>query len=123
MARRPGNSLTERRAGIHAADPVARRHAVVAVVVIALAGVAGYYLLQDWIAGLRAADPDEARRALGRGLVGGAWVVCLPVLVLAAQLWRTGSRVTQAARFPLPAARLVRDTPILTGEAARIRGR
>ena len=64
----------------------------------------------------------DARQALGghpllRGLgpvqaLGTAWF-----------LWRLGRRTIAAGRFPPPGLRLVRDEPVLTGDAATRRGR
>ena len=109
-------------AEIHPADPATRRRARVLVVAIAAAGVAGYFILEDWLAGIRAAEPVEAKRTLSNALIWGSWLASLPVLVFAIYLWVTGDRVRQTERFPLPGAKLARDTPILTGPAARTRG-
>ena len=37
--------------------------------------------------------------------------------------WRLGSRIVQASRFPPPTMPMIHDTPVVTGEAARARGR
>jgi hypothetical protein len=42
---------------------------------------------------------------------------------LAGYCWHLGQRILRAARYPLPGMRVVRDTPVATGDAARRRGR
>jgi hypothetical protein len=46
-----------------------------------------------------------------------------PVLGLAGYCWHLGQRILRAAQYPPPGLRVVRDTPIVTGDAARRRGR
>jgi len=106
---------------IQRADPAARRRALVAAVVIALAGWAAFFVLQDWLAGLRGSDPMQVRRALEGAMIWGSWVACLPVAALALWLWRAGVRVGRAGRYPPPGAQVIRDTPIVHGDAARLR--
>ena len=114
--------MTEERGEIHPADPATRRRAVLAVFAFALAGVAGGFALQDWLADLRAGDSDAARAALGNALTWGASLTSLAVLCLAAQLWWTGMRVRRAGRYPPPAARLARTARVVIGDEARTRG-
>ena len=45
------------------------------------------------------------------------------IAALGAYLWRGASRVRRAQRWPPPGARTLRDTPVLTGAAARRRAR
>jgi hypothetical protein len=55
-----------------------------------------------------------------------AWctgLMCLSLAPFAAYLWRLGAKVVLHAQLPLPGARVLRDTPIIRGEAARRRGR
>jgi hypothetical protein len=104
------------------ADPATRRRVVIAVLAIVVVAVAGGYWLEGWIAELQAGDPAEARAKLGRALIVGAWVASLPALAFAAQLWWNGVQVRKLGRFPLPTAKLLRATPIITGNQARARG-
>jgi hypothetical protein len=106
---------------IQPADPVARRRALIAAVAIAAIGWAAFFVLQEWLAGFRGGNPVETRRALEAALIWGSWAVCLPVAALATWLWLEGGRVRRAGRFPPPGARVIRDTPILHGDAARRR--
>lgn len=39
------------------------------------------------------------------------------------QAWRHGGKVRRSERFPPPDTKVIKDTVILTGEAARSRGR
>lgn len=48
-------------------------------------------------------------------------IVCLGVVSW--HSWHVGKRVRQALRFPPPGATVVRDTVILSGQAAVARGR
>jgi len=107
---------------VQAADPGTRRHALIAAGVIAVAGWAAFFAMQEWLARLQGADPAQLRESLERALVLGSWAAMLPVAVLAGWLWVYGVRVGCAGRFPAPGAKVVRDTPVLTGDAARLRG-
>jgi len=46
-----------------------------------------------------------------------------PLLGLAAYVWHLGRRVLRAERYPPPGLRVIHDTPVVTGPAARRRGR
>lgn len=107
---------------IQRADPVTRRRALVAIAVIAALGWAAYFALQDWLAGLAGADPAHMRESLERALLWGSWGAMLPVTVLAGWLWQYGARVGRSGRFPAPGAKVARDTPVLHGAPARLRG-
>lgn len=107
---------------IQPADPGTRRRALLAAGAIAIAGWAAYFALQDWLARLPRSDPARMRESLECALVWGSWAAMLPVAVLAAWLWVYGARVRRAGRFPPPGAKVLRDTPVLLGDAARLRG-
>jgi hypothetical protein len=109
-------------AEIQPADPAARRRVLIAAGAIAVAGWAAFFALQEWLAGLQGLDPLHARRALEKAMIWGSWAATLPVAALAGWLWLTGVRVCRAERFPAPGSKVVRDTPVLHGEAARLRG-
>jgi hypothetical protein len=72
--------------------------------------------LLAWVA----ADPQPRARLL-LGAVGVVAVV--PLLAFAAYVWRIGARTLEAGQFPPPGVRVVRDTPIVTGRPAIMRGR
>jgi hypothetical protein len=107
---------------IQPADPGARRRVLLGVVAVAAACVAGYFVLQRWLAGLRGLDPAHIQQALERGLLVASWTALVPAAVLAACVWRYGARVHASGRFPAPGSKVIRDTPVLHGEPARLRG-
>ncbi len=107
---------------VQRADPATRTRALVAIALIAVLGWAAYFALQDWLARLAGAEPAHMRESLERALVWGSWGAMLPVTVLAGWLWQYGARVGRAGRFPAPGAKVVRDTPVLHGDPARLRG-
>lgn len=107
---------------VQRADPVTRRRVLVGVVAIAAACTAGYFALQRWLAGLRGLDAPQVQQALERALVLASWAALLPAVVVAAFLWRYGTRVCEAGRFPAPGSRVIRDTPVLHGSPAQLRG-
>lgn len=108
---------------IQRADRERRRQALTTLVVVAAVGAVGMLLLEDWLASLDALPVAEARAAL---LVAMAWTQAgagLLLVGLAAWLWRFGAQVLVAGRFPPPGIRVIRDTFVLLGDAARRRGR
>jgi hypothetical protein len=107
---------------VQPADPATRRRALVGAAVVALAGWAAFFALQDWLRGLDGADPVVMRRALEEAMLWGSWAACLPVAVLATWLWLQGLRIMRAGRYPAPGAKVIRDTAVLHGDAARLRG-
>jgi hypothetical protein len=107
---------------IQPADPATRRRALIAAGVIAVTGWVAFFALQEWLARLQGTDPGLMRQSLERALVWGSWAAMLPVAVLAGWSWRYGARVGRAGRFPAPGAKVIRDTPVLMGDAARLRG-
>lgn len=107
---------------IQRADPVARRRVLVGVVAVVAACVAGYVALQRWLAGLRGLDAAQVQQALERALVVASWTAMVPAVAFAAVLWRYGTRICEAGRFPAPGARVIRDTPVLHGAPAQLRG-
>lgn len=107
---------------IQRADPATRRLALLAAAAVALAGWAAFFVLQDWLAGMHSADLVETRHALEDAMLWGSWAACAPVALLAAWLWLHGGRIVRAGRYPAPGSKVIRDTPVLHGDAARLRG-
>ena len=108
---------------IQRADPRARRAALLILVSATVAG--GLILaivtarrsdLEAWVL----QDVTGRARVLAWGLTV---LTAGPLAGMAVYYWRLGGRVVRARRFPLPGARVVRDTPVLIGDAARQRGR
>jgi hypothetical protein len=107
---------------IQRADAATRRLALLAAAAVAIAGWAAFFVLQGWLAGLHIADPVETRHALEDAMLWGSWAACIPVALLATWLWLHGGRIVRAERYPAPGSRVIRDTPVLHGDAARLRG-
>jgi hypothetical protein len=111
---------------IQKADPQARRRAIL---ILTLGTVIGCVLilllehhgpaLRDWIT----QDPEKLAARAQSGLLISIALVSVPLLAFAAYLWRLGSRIARAERFPPPGLTVVRDTPVLRGRPARRRGR
>jgi len=112
--------------GVRRADPAARRQAVLFVVVSAFAGVLlilGYERyripLRDWVL----SDPGKfALRVKLVFLLSGAFLAA-PLVAFAIYLWSFGASVLRSHQFPPPGYRVIRDTPIIAGQAATSRGR
>ena len=97
------------------ADPAARRRALLLLVMATGLGTAAV-LSRDAIAYAFGQQIDVARWLLPAVLAGSA-------VGAAVWAWRLGARVVASGRFPPPGTRTVSKTPILTGDAARRRGR
>jgi len=76
-------------------------------------------LLQEWVV----SDPEGGLHRLAAVLVALAAVANLPLLLGAIYFWRLGSQTLAAGRFPPAGVTVLRATPVLTGDAARRRGR
>jgi hypothetical protein len=107
----------------HPADPAAKRTASIVIVIVAIIGGVIIYgttalrpQLEEWVLG-------DVRGRLT--IVIGVLTVAAagPPLALAAYLFSFGRQVVASGRFPPPGARLLQDTPVVTGDAARRRGR
>lgn len=107
---------------VEPADPTARRRALLAMVVVAIAGAFAYLGLEQWLNQLEVSDPDHARATLASALLWTSCAMALTVAAFGVYILMLGSRVRNAERFPPPGARVVRDTPVVTGRAARTRG-
>jgi hypothetical protein len=112
---------------VQRADPVARRRALTLIVIATVAGALLIGVMPDlprgiaaWLVTDTAAGPAvHVARLTGAVLL----FVTLPVVGIALLVWRIGVRTAASLRFPPPGVRTTRDTPILTGNAARRRGR
>src|SRR5262245_41399524 len=108
-------------AEVRRADPTARRAVVLMFVVGTCMGallVAAFIRipLSDWVLA------DRALRIKLVFVILTA-LVSVPLLGLAVYLWSLGGKVVRAREFPPPGLRVIRDTPIVTGERAVFRGR
>ena len=108
------------------ADPTARRTVALLLVVgtcmgaLLLVAFARYRIpLSDWIL----ADPGSSAQRVKMVFRVLVALLLAPLLALAAYLWSLGGKVVRAREFPPPGLRVIRDTPIVTGERAVSRGR
>jgi len=108
------------------ADPTARRTVALLLVVgtcmgaLLLVAFARYRIpLSDWML----ADPGSSAQRVKMVLRVLVALLLAPLLALAAYLWSLGGKVVRAREFPPPGLRVIRDTPIVTGERAVSRGR
>jgi hypothetical protein len=111
-----------------AADAVARRRALLIVVIVALTGGLAIWsfaalrpAIEEWVA---SGGDVGVRVRRFRIVLLGLWAfVSLPLVAFAVYFWRLGRRILLTGRFPPPGMSVVRDTPILTGAASRRGGR
>jgi hypothetical protein len=112
-------------ADVQQADPGARRQAVwllVAGTVVGALLILAFERYEMPLAKWIRADPREAAHRLTLALVAGGVVLSAPAALFAVYLWRLGGRVVRVQQFPPPGYRAIRDTPIVTGRAATLRG-
>jgi len=106
---------------IQKADSKKRTAAILLVIGAGILGAAllsRVELLQDWVVG----EPDKLLERVN-WLIGGLLILAVPLQFICWQLWTTGNKVIDTARFPPPGVPVVRDTVILEGDAAINRGR
>lgn len=110
---------------IQKADPRVRRRAIVAALVVALLGSVFFLALdiyrpeyEAWV--LARADWITAHPGVITLIV---FAGSLPIIVFALYMWRVGAETVRYERFPPPKQSVVRDTLVLSGDAAARRGR
>ena len=106
-----------------------RRLRAIAIALLAVGTFIGVMLLllaerlgplaEAWLTG----DPAQFRPRLTASFGALALAIALPVLAFAGYLWWLGARIVGAERFPPPGLRVIRDTPVVQGSAARQWGR
>jgi hypothetical protein len=104
---------------IHRADPRVRRLTLIVSSAGALAAILAMTWFHRWLGRSTLAMPRdllvmEMRRMIG--ITGMAAGLC--VLLLAGYVARLARRVTEERRWPLRASRVVRDTPVRSGDDA-----
>lgn len=111
---------------VRRADPTARRTAILILVVgtcigaLLIVAFARYRVpLSDWVL----ADPGSSAQRLKLVLLLLAALLLAPLFAFAAYLWSLGGKVVRAQEFPPPGVRVIRDTPVVSGERAVSRGR
>lgn len=108
------------------ADPAARRNAVLTVVLGAVVGallIVGFNRYASLLRGWIESEPSEAPRRLRLVFLLGATLLSGPLVVFAVHLWSIGARVLRVQEFPPPGYRVIRDTPVIGGRSAVLRGR
>lgn len=110
-------------AEIQYADPRTRRIALLYVVVGAALGFGALLIFERYRQSLLSwmvETPPETQV----GIICLAFLaLCLPLLLFAVWMWTYGVRVLRENRHPPKEAKLVRDTPVTHGAAARRYGR
>ncbi|MEZ5317371.1 MAG: hypothetical protein R2752_08240 [Vicinamibacterales bacterium] len=108
---------------VRKADPQARRSALRFLAAFTVLGAVAIVVIgrlrpaaENWV------EHDPGSRLSAMLIILGL-ITALPLLGLAASLWHLGTRVVATAQFPPPGRRVTRDTRLLTGDAARRRGR
>jgi len=107
------------------ADPAVRRQLTWLVIVGTLAGLLLILGFQRYRASLRewiGSDPRHAADRITLALVILAVLLSAPVLAFAVYLWTYGAAILRAQQCPPPGYRVIRDTPVLMGRTARVRG-
>ena len=107
---------------IHAADPRAKRTAILLLVAGLILGttlILFFDRARPEIARWIVADTQQVRFRAGMVLSLVAVVVVGPLIGLAAYLYRLGAASARAERFPPPGAAMLYDTPVVSGRAAR----
>jgi hypothetical protein len=79
----------------------------------------GLTQLYEWLL----SDHGKSAHRLRILLILAAALGAIPLFAFSMYLWSLGRKVSNYQRFPLPGQRLIRDTPILEGQAAMTRVR
>jgi hypothetical protein len=111
---------------VRRADPAAKRQALVFVILGAFAGAVlmigfeRYRIpLRDWVL----SEPGKFGFRLRLVFLVTGVLLSVPLVTFAIYLWALGARVLRAQQFPPPGYRVIRDTPVVEGQAAIFRGR
>lgn len=107
----------------HRADHQSRKLAIVAVIMVLIGGLVLWMVFDEWMAEVRSLPIEAAKQSLSRVYVLCMGIMILCVCVVGWHCWWVGERVRQTMRFPPPDAKVVRDTVVLSGQAAAARGR
>ncbi len=110
-------------AEIQRADDRSRKVMIIMLILVLISGAAIWMVFEEWMAEMRSLPVEAARTSLFRvfPLCMAIMVVC--VCVAGWHCWRVGERVRRSLRFPPPDATVVRDTVVLSDQAAVSRGR
>jgi len=102
------------------ADPDYRRNVLLLLVALAVIGFAAIqWGLPKLLAYIEEKEPMEGIRFIRALLI----VVFASALPMAFYMYRFGRRILRSGQFPPPGTRVIRDTEIIEGGAARRKGR
>jgi hypothetical protein len=110
---------------IQKADPEARRRAVLTVIFGTAVGgllISGFDHFGESFRAWLSSDPAQTAGRARLAMYLSALVLSAPVIAFAVYLWLLGKRVLRAQQFPPPGFRVIRDTPVIGGPAAVMRG-
>lgn len=103
-------------ADVQAADPAARRRVAVVLLIGTGIGAGAIFYFSELLAGATD-DPELAMERL-KLIVKSLYILAIPALWFAVQIWRMASLTVAAKRYPPPGVAVVRDTRVVTGPDA-----
>lgn len=110
-------------AEIQRADDRRRKVAIIVLVAVLISGVVLWVVFEEWMMAMRSLPVEAARTSLSKVFSLSMAIMVLCVCGAGWHCWRVGERVRRSLRFPPPDATVVRDTMVLSGQAAVSRGR
>ena len=111
---------------VQRADSAARRKAITIVIISAIVGSLLIVVFETYRAQLYEwllSDHEKLAHRLRILIILTAGFGAITLFAFSVYLWSFGCKVSNYQRFPLPDQRVIRDTPILEGQAALMRGR
>ena len=111
---------------VQRADSAARRKAITIVIISAIVGSLLIVVFETYRAQLYEwllSDHEKLANRLRILIILTAGFGTITLFAFSVYLWSFGCKVSNYQRFPLPGQRVIRDTPILEGQAALMRGR
>ncbi len=109
-------------AEIQRADQQSRKLAILALVVLLLGGAVLSIQFESWLTEVRRMPVESARESLTTVFSWSVGIGTVAIALAGCHVWWWGRRVRRALRFPPPGATVLRDTIILSGQAAASRG-
>ena len=110
---------------VQRADSAARRKAITIVIISAIVGSLLIVVFETYRAQLYEwllSDHEKSAHRLRILIILTAGFGATTLFAFSVYLWSFGCKVSNYQRFPLPGQRVIRDTPILEGQAALMRG-
>lgn len=108
-------------AEIQQADPKERRKIILLCLIAVVAG--GVLLLVCDMLIFSAAEDAEVAIQQVNIIIGFLFVLALPIIFISRTLWRIGRDTIKTRRFPPPGMKVIRDVVVVSGVAARRRGK